>query len=274
MSDVPQNEGNTVVRTILMVVAVVYMIGSVIFMVQAQGHINDLEKKQAAAEQDIAKKMSDSNAQMRVLADKYGISHKELSKKAAVLQEQEKATESRLKADEESTKQQLGAVSTEVNGVKGELGKVGADVADTKTDLASTKTKLEHAIGDINKHSELIATSHDELEILKHKGDRDYFEFTLKKDKEPTRLSIISLQLKKTDAKKNKFTLYVLAEDKKIEKKDRTINEPLQFYSGRDRSLFEVVVNTVNKDTVTGYLSTPKNAAANQMPSHAPSSEN
>src|SRR5689334_14888066 len=129
MSDVPQNEGNTVVRTILMVVAVVYLIGSVIFMVQAQSHINDLEKKQAAAEQDIAKKMSDSNAQMRVLADKYGISHKELSKKAAALQEQEKATETRLKADEESTKQQLGAVSTEVNGVKGELGKVGADVA-------------------------------------------------------------------------------------------------------------------------------------------------
>lgn len=273
MSDVPQNEGNTVVRTILMVMAVVYLIGSVIFMVLAQGRINDLERKQAAAEQDIGKKLNDSNAQMRVLAEKYGMSHKELSKKAAAIQEQEKATESRLKADEESTKQQFGAVSTEVSGVKSDLGKVGTDVANTKTDLADTKVKLEHAIGDINKHSELIATSHDELEILKHKGDRDYFEFTLKKDKEPTRLSIISLQLKKADAKKNKFTLYVLAEDKKIEKKDRTINEPLQFYTGRERSLFEVVVNTVSKDTITGYLSTPRNAAASQMPSHAPSSQ-
>src|SRR5438270_24083 len=273
MSEVPQNEGNPVVRIILMVVAVVYLIGSVIFMVQAQSRINDMEKKQAAAEQDIAKKMGDSNAQMRVMAEKYGISHKELSKKATALQEQEHATESRLKADEETTKQQFGAVSTEVSGVKGELGKVGSDVADTKTDLASTKSKLEHAIGDINKHSELIATSHDELEVLKHKGDRDYFEFTLKKDKDPTRLSIISLQLKKTDPKKNKFTLYVLAEDKKIEKKDRTINEPLQFYGGRDRSLFEVVINTVDKNTVTGYLSTPKNVATNQMPSHSSTSQ-
>jgi hypothetical protein len=278
MSDVSQNDGgNPVVRTVLMVVAVVYMIGSVIFMVQAQIRINDMEKKQAAAQEEIVKKMTDSNAQMRaslnVLADKAGMNHKELNKKAGELQAKERETESRLKADEETTKQQFGAVATEVSGVKGDVGKVSADVTDTKNDLAVTKGKLEHAIGDLNKHSELIATSHDELEMLKHRGDRDYFEFTLKKDKEPTRLSIVSLQLKKTDPKKSKFTLYVLAEDKKIEKKDRSINEPLQFYTGRDRALFEVVVNSVDKNTVTGYLSTPKNVATSQMPSHAPSSQ-
>jgi hypothetical protein len=277
MADLPQNEGTPVVRIILMVVAVIYLIGSVFFMVQAQGRINDMEKREAAAEKEIVKKMDDSNAQMRasinVLAEKYGISHKELSKKAAVLQDQERETESRLKADEDANKQQFGAVTTEVNGVKSDLGKVGADVADTRTDLATTKSKLEHAIGDINKHSELIATSHDELEVLKHRGDRDYFEFTLKKDKDPTRLSIVSLQLKKTDPKKSKFTLYVMAEDKKIEKKDRTINEPLQFYTGRDRSLFEVVINSMDKNSVTGYLSTPKNVAASQMPSRAPGAQ-
>jgi hypothetical protein len=277
MSEVPQNDGNPVVRTILMVVALVYVIGSVIFMVLAQNRIGDLEKRQAAAQEEIVKKMADSNAQTRasinVLADRVGMTHKQLSKETAALQTKEQATESRLKADEESNKQQFGAVATEVNGVKGEVGKVSADVTDTKNDLATTKGKLDHAIGDLNKHSELIATSHDELELLKHKGDRDYFEFTLKKDKDPTRLSIVSLQLKKTDPKKNKFTLYVLADDKKIEKKDRTINEPLQFYSGRDRSLFEVVINTVDKNTVTGYLSTPKNVATNQMPSHGATSQ-
>jgi DNA-binding protein YbaB len=260
-----------------MVAAVVYLIGSVIFMVQAQIRISDMEKKQAAAQAEILKKMTDSNAQMKaslnVLADRAGMNHKELSKKASELQAKEHETESRLKADEESTKQQFGAVSTEVSGVKGEVVKVSADVSDTKNDLAVTKGKLEHAIGDLNKHSELIATSHDELEMLKHRGDRDYFEFTLQKDKTPTHLSIVSLQLKKTDPKKSKFTLYVLAEDKKIEKKDRSINEPLQFYTGRDRALFEVVVNSVDKNTVTGYLSTPKNVATTQMPSHAPSSQ-
>ena len=277
MSDAPQNDGNPVVRTILMVVAVVYVIGSVIFMVQAQNRIGDMEKRQAAAQEEIVKKMTDSTAQTRasinVLADRVGMTHKQLSKETSALQAKEQATESRLKADEESTKQQFGAVATEVNGVKGEVGKVSADVTDTKNDLATTKGKLEHAIGDLNRHSELIATSHDELELLKHKGDRDYFEFTLKKDKDPTHLSIVSLQLKKTDPKKSKFTLYVLADDKKIEKKDRTINEPLQFYSGRERALFEVVINTVDKNTVTGYLSTPKNVATSQMPSHAASSQ-
>jgi chromosome segregation ATPase len=277
MSD-PQNDGgNQVVRNILMVVALVYVIGSVFFMVQAQNRINDMEKRQTAAQEEIVKKMNDSNGQLRaslnVLAERAGMNHKELSKKASEIQAKERETESRLKADEESTKQQIGAVSSEVNGVKGEVGKVSADVTDTKNDLATTKSKLEHAIGDLNKHSELIATSHDELEVLKHRGDRDYFEFTLKKDKDPTRLSIISLQLKKTDPKKSKFTLYVLAEDKKIEKKDRSINEPLQFYSGRERALFEVVVNTVDKNTITGYLSTPKNVATSQMPSHGATSQ-
>jgi DNA-binding protein YbaB len=246
-------------------------------MVQAQIRISDMEKKQAAAQAEILKKMTDSNAQMKaqlnVLADRAGMNHKELSKKASELQAKEHETESRLKADEESNKQQFGAVTTDVNGVKGQVVKVSADVTDTKNDLEVTKGKLEHAIGDLNKHSELIATSHDELEMLKHRGDRDYFEFTLQKDKTPTHLSIVSLQLKKTDPKKSKFTLYVLAEDKKIEKKDRTINEPLQFYTGRNRALFEVVVNSVDKNTVTGYLSTPKDVASTQMPSHATSSQ-
>ena len=273
MSDMPHDGGSPIVRNILMVVAVVYLIGTVVFMVQAQGRINDLEKKEAAAQAEQAKKMTDLKASLNVLADRAGMNHKELSKKAQELQAKEHETETRLKADEETTKQQIGAVTTDVNGVKGEVVKVSADMTDTKNDLAVTKGKLDHAIGDLNKHSELIATSHDELEMLKHRGDRDYFEFTLQKDKTPTHLSIVSLQLKKTDPKKSKFTLYVLAEDKKIEKKDRTINEPLQFYTGRDRALFEVVVNSVDKNTVTGYLSTPKNVAGTQIPSHAPSSQ-
>jgi chromosome segregation ATPase len=278
MSEAPQGDsGNSTVRIILMAVGVVFMIGSIIFMVQAQSRIAELEQHQLAAQKDVAQKFDDlgskTRASINVLADKVGMTHKELSRKASDIQAAEKATETRLRADEESTKQQFGAVSGEVNGVKGEVTKVSADVTDTRTDLATTKGKLEHAIGDLSKHSELIATNHDELEFLKHRGDRDYFEFTLKKGKEPTHLSIISLQLKKTDPKKSKFTMYVLAEDKKIEKKDRTINEPLQFYTGRERQLFEVVVNSVDKDHVTGYLSTPKNAATAQMPSHGASQQ-
>lgn len=273
MAAMPEGDGSSsMVRNILMVVAGIFVIGSTIFSVQAYNRLNDLEENQKKAQKELLKKLDDNDrqtrAQVNVLADKVGMTHKELSKKATDLQAQEQATQARLKADEESTKQQFGQVAGEVSGVKGDVSKVSADVTDTKADLATTKSKLEHAIGDLNKHSELIATTHDELEYLKHRGDRDYFEFTLYKGKAPTHVSIISLELKKTDPKKSKFTLNVLAEDKKIEKKDRNINEPLQFYTGRERALFEVVINSVTKNEVTGYLSTPKNAATAQLPSH------
>jgi len=266
MSEMPQHEGgSSMVRNILLIALVVYMIGSAVFMVMAQIHLSDMEKRQAAAQQQLSK-LNDTNgqlqAQVKVLAGNIGMTQKDLSKKATVLQAEEAATQSRLKADEESTKQQFGQVASDVNGVKGDVNKMGADLGDTKTDLATTKGKLEHAIGDLNRHSELIATNHDELEVLKHRGDRDYVEFTLKKGSEPMHLSSVSLQLKKVDAKKNQFTLYVMADDKKIEKKDKTINEPLQFYTGRDRNLFEVVINAVDKNAVSGYLSTPKNMAS------------
>ena len=268
MSEIPQNEGgSSTVRNILLVLAGIYIIASVVFVVQVFSRIDDLERKQVAAQEELARKMADSESQTRasvgVLAEQIGITRQDLAKRAAALQRKEQVIESRLSAQEEQTKQQIGAVSGEVSGVRTDVGKVREDVTATKTDLEATKARLEHAIGDLNRASELIATNHDELEVLKHRGDRNYYEFTLKKGKDPTRLSTVGLQLKKTDAKKSKFTLYVMADDKKIEKKDRTINEPLQFYTGRDHNLFEIVVNTVDKNEITGYLATPKTIAAN-----------
>jgi len=107
--------------------------------------------------------------------------------------------------------------------------------------------------------SGLIAHTASELDVLKHKGDRNYYDFTLQKGAR-TPVSTVSLQLKKVDPKKSRFTLNVIADDRTIEKKDRTVGEPLQFYTGRDRLLYEVVVFTANKSSITGYLATPKNA--------------
>jgi len=270
MSDMHNDGGNPLVKNILMVVAVVFVIASVIFMVQAQNRINDMEKNQKAALEKMAAKMEDSNGQLRaeikVIAGNVGITQKDLKSRASQLQAEESATRAQLKADEESTKQQFGVVNTEVTNVKGQVTKVSADVNDTRTDLAATKGKLETAIGDLNKHSELIAMNHDQLETLKHRGDRDYLEFTLYKGKDPVRLSTVSLQLKKVDPKKSQFTLYVMADDKKIEKKDRSLFEPLQFYTGRDRNMYEVVVTAVDKNAVSGYMSTPKNMASAAPP--------
>jgi len=98
------------------------------------------------------------------------------------------------------------------------------------------------------------------LDALKRLGERNYFQFTLlKKDKQPKRVGDISLKLKAVDKKKNKYTLDVLADDKgPVEKRDKGINEPLQFYVAKAKQPYELVVNEVGKDQITGYLSTPK----------------
>lgn len=272
MTETPQQQqdtgGSPMVRNILLVVGGIFVVLVVIFMVHVSSRFDDLERKQAANQEVVAKKIADLNSQnqatMGAMAQRIGMTQQELKRKAADLQRQERETATRLAAQaaaEEQTKQQIGAITGEVSGVKGDVGKVREDVSSTRSDLETTKSKLEHAIGDLNKHSELIATSHEELELLKHRGDRNYFEFTLTKGKQATHVATVNLELKKADPKKSKFTLYVMADDKKIEKKDRTINEPLQFYTGKEHNLYEVVVNTVDKNQISGYLSTPKAVA-------------
>jgi hypothetical protein len=117
--------------------------------------------------------------------------------------------------------------------------------------------------GDLSDHTSLIARNRDELELLKHKGDRNYYEFTLTKGQRKP-VGTVSLELKKADGKKNKVTLVVYSDDKQYEKRDRNVNEPLQFYSGKTPALFEIVINSVDTkgSQVSGYLSVPKDAPA------------
>jgi len=186
-----------------------------------------------------------------------GLTKRELAERATQLQRDQRAAEARL-ADQQ--KQQISAVTGSIEGVKTDVGGVKTDVANTKADLESTKAKLQSTVGDLGVQSGLIANTRNDLEVLKHKGDRNYFEFTLMKGAKPQPISTVSLQLKKTDKKKGKFTLNVTSDDKTIEKKDRNVSEPIQFYTGRDHMLYELVVWSVDKDKASGYLSTPKNA--------------
>jgi chromosome segregation ATPase len=197
---------------------------------------------------------------MQALGSKVGMTQEELAARTAELKSQQSQQErmaAKLAAEQQATKRQVADVNSEVSGVKSELGGAQSDIASTRTDLASTNAKLETAMGDLNLHSGLIAKNHDDLEYLKHKGDRNYYEFTLKK-KERRPISTVSLELKKTDPKRSRFTLDVYSDDHTLEKKDRTLGEPMQFYTGRDRQLYEVVVFDMTKDEISGYLSTPK----------------
>jgi len=172
----------------------------------------------------------------------------------------QEANSQRLESAQKQTAQQVTAVASDVSSVKTDVGGVKTDVAKTQNDLAAAISQLTSMRGDLSDHSSLIARNHDELETLKHKGDRNYYEFTLTKgQKKP--VGTVSLELKKADNKKSRFTVVVYSDDKQYEKKDRNLNEPLQFYSGKSPMLFEIVVNSVSaKNTVTGYLSSPKGA--------------
>ena len=151
----------------------------------------------------------------------------------------------------QSTDSKLTAVNTDITGVK-------TDVASTKSELEKTIADLKATTGDLNVQSGLIATNGKELAALKALGERNYFEFKIGKSKEPQKVGDVLVQLKKTDPKRNKFTIELTADDKRVEKKDRTINEPLQFYVSKARQPYEIVVNQVNKNEIAGYLATPK----------------
>ena len=143
-----------------------------------------------------------------------------------------------------------------------DVNKLNGDVTGVKNDLDVTKAKLERATGDMGVMSGLIARNHDDVEELKRRGDRNYYEFTLQKSKTPEKVGPVQIALNKTDQKKSKYTMTVLADDRSIEKKDKTAGEPVQFYvKGSAHSApYELVVFDVNKNQVTGYLSTPKTA--------------
>jgi hypothetical protein len=235
-----------------------------------QSHLSAAETSLAAANQQnavLAQKLDDTNARLRAqgqaLGQSMGMTQKQLEDKSDELMAQQQTTlaeTARLQREQKATEQKVGAVQSDVSSVKSDVGGVKTDVAATQADLADTKTQLTRVIGDAGVMSGLIATNHDQLEELKRKGERNYYEFTLQKGAPAKNVGTIKIELKKVDPKRSKYSLMVSADDKNIEKKDKTLDEPVQFYSGKSPALFEIVVNNVSKNQVTGYLSTPKDA--------------
>jgi predicted nucleic acid-binding Zn-ribbon protein len=211
--------------------------------------------------------LQDTDARLSVDTDELkaslGLTQQQLDTRSAALQAREvrgEKTTARLATAQEQTQGQVAAVSTAMTDVQTDVGGVKTDVAKTQNDLADTNVQLTSMKGDLNGHSSLIARNGAELEILKHKGDRNYYAFTLVKGQKQ-QVGTVSLVLKRADSKKSKYTLAVFSDDKQYEKKDKSLNEPLQFYSGKEPMLFEIVVNDVSaRNTGTGYLSSPKGA--------------
>jgi chromosome segregation ATPase len=217
-----------------------------------------LKQQNDALAQRLAKS-DDQNQQLqsdlRVVTDKLNVTQEDLQK----ARQQTKAYNKKLTGFETNVNTQLATKAS-----ADDVNKLGGDVSGVKNDLEDTKGKLERATGDMGVMSGLIARNHDDVEELKRKGDRNYFEFTIQRAKTPQRVGPVQISLNKTDQKRSKYTMTVLADDKTVEKKDKTAGEPVQFYvkGTAHYSHYEFVVFDVGKNQISGYLSTPKSAGA------------
>ena len=184
----------------------------------------------------------------RTEAQKQG---EELSQRLAEQQQQVSGELDQLKSATTTASSKITEVSTDVDTVK-------QNVASTRTDLDKTGADLKRVMGDMGVMSGLIATNSKDLDALRALGERNYFEFDLTKAQGMKKIGDVVLTLKKADPKRNRFTVDVLADDKHVEKKDKTMNEPVQLYLSGNMQPYEIVINQVKKDEVVGYLATPK----------------
>jgi chromosome segregation ATPase len=263
-------------------VSLLLSVAALVWCYGLSNHVSVAEQKLAASEQknvQLAEQQQALSERLKAtsetLGQSVGLTQKQIevrtqalmrSQSAAVKAQREQAA--KLEQEQADAAKQIGAVQTDVSTVKTDVGSAKSSIAETRNDLADTKAQLQRTMGDQGVMSGLIARTHDELEILKHKGDRNYYEFTLQKGAKPTLLSTVKLQAKKIDDKHSKYTLIVSADDRNIEKKDKSLDEPVQFYTGKDPVLYEIVVNNIARNQISGYLSTPKNAV---QPMAAPS---
>lgn len=209
--------------------------------------------------------IAELQGQLEVTSNKLGLTQEELARARRLAQnirKEQRANDEQLKAQlsqvKEESETKIGHVATEVSGAK-------SDLAAAREELETAKGRLQRVVGDLSDQGSLIARNREELEVLKRLGERNIYEFDLRKDKRPHRLGPIQVALKKVDTKRYKFTMDVYADDKRIEKKDKTLNEPVQFYVRGARSPLEIVVFDMKKDRAIGYLSTPKDLVAQRQ---------
>ncbi|HXQ24799.1 MAG TPA: hypothetical protein VN822_00180 [Candidatus Acidoferrales bacterium] len=222
---------------------------------KSQAMLSELDKTNS--------RIADLKGQLDVMSQKLGLTEDELARARGLAQtvrtDQQKSDlqfRQQLGAVQADTTTKFGQMSTQLNGTQ-------TDLNATKADLEATKGAMQSIKGDLGVQSGLVARNHDEVEELKRSGERDIFEFALNRSaKGPEHVGPIQVQLRKTDTKKFKYTLNVVADDKSIEKKDKTVGEPVQFYVRGARAPYEIVVFDLTKDQAKGYLSAPKSATS------------
>jgi hypothetical protein len=267
----PVSEAGSLPRWVMVLfVAAFALVGYLLYATYTQRQAltknqQDADKKTMALAAEVDKtnaRIADLKGQLDVTSQKLGLTEDELARArglAQTIRSEQQKSDAQLKQQigevQADTTTKFGQVATQLNGTQN-------DLSATKADLEATKGKLQSTIGDLGVQSGLIATNHEEVEELKRLGERDIFEFSLTKSKKAEHVGPIQVELRKVDTKHYRYTMNVIADDKSIEKKDKTVGEPVQFYVRGARAPYEIVVFDLSKDTAKGYLSTPKSAQA------------
>jgi small-conductance mechanosensitive channel len=258
----------------LAVVAILSLIGLGVGW-SAISHANSVEQSTQAS----VKQTNDTLGQRLAKAEEQ---NQQLQSDLKVVTNKLNVTQSELIAARKQTKSATVAYEKKLNGLQSsvsselatkasadDVNRLNGDVTGVKGDLDATKNSIQMARSEMGT---LIARNHDEIDQLRRMGQRDYFEFALTRKSGPQKVGGIQVQLKSTNVKKNRYTVDVLADDKSFEKKDRSVNEPIFFYTGGSRAALELVINKVTKTGATGYLSLPKSAGATTAASAAAAS--
>ncbi|MGC8549390.1 MAG: hypothetical protein ACP5M4_06795 [Acidobacteriaceae bacterium] len=244
---------------LLLAAAFVAAVAGLVWSYSLAGRLTHAEAQLAATQQQnqqLAHALNETNAKLRITSQTLGqrldLTHRRLQRRADDLLHRQQAAATRLEQQQTSTQAQVSSVTTDVGGVK-------TDLSQTESQLAGDEARMKKMQGDLGVQSGLIATNEQELQVLQHIGDRAYYPFTLQKGKKQA-VATVALQLRRVNVKRNTYSITVFSDDRKIEKKNRAIDEPVQFYTGPQHLLFELVVNKIRHNQVQGYIATPKNA--------------
>ncbi|HZP01191.1 MAG TPA: hypothetical protein VFD30_12935 [Terriglobia bacterium] len=257
----------------LLGVLLVLSVITLILLLVSRSQYSEQLSKQADQLNLLTRRMDSSDeryaqlrGQFQVTSEKLGLTEQELARArelAANVQKQQQAAVQQLNAAiaKKASAEDVNKLQADANS---KIGGLSTDLAGTKKDLESAKSEFANALsGTKGELTGAIARTHDELVALAHKTDRDYFEFSLPRKKAQQKVGPVLVQLEKTDTKRNTFTVNLVFDDKRTQRRDKAINEPVYFYVQGAPSALELVVNKLSKDSIAGYLSAPKGFITN-----------
>jgi len=252
------------VTAAVVILAIVSIAGLGLAWHSFSGQIKTISQNDSQQVAALEEKLTQANNTSTGLQSDLGVVEKRLRVTQSDLKKA-RDDEAKIHEERDADAQKLAQMDTDVKNQLAtkastdDLNTVNGSVNNVKTDLESTKSDLKMARSELGT---LIARNHEEIDVLRRMGERDYVEFTVDGKNKPQKVGAFTIELRSVDIKKNKFTVALTVDDTRTEKKDRTVDEPVVFYPRGSHQADEFVVNSVAKDKITGYISVPKNPPA------------